>query len=397
MPADPNEPDFYARLPILGDFNQITRTERYVEIPDSWCIVLADVQGSTKAIESGRYKDVNVVGASTLIACLNALKGREVPYVFGGDGATLIVPAPDAERLKPVLRGTRVMAQRAFALGLRVGIVPVAQAREQGHPVRIAKIRLSERFTQAAFIGGGLAWAEKQIKDPEAGKSYRIDGEGKLDDANFSGLECRWNAVPSKHGEMVSLLVAAVSPFESERTQTYTAALQAIQKIYGAGNQIVTPLGKESMSLGLSERNLRAELSVKTAGKNFWARFKHLQWLRFETLLGAILMRCGLKFLNVDFRRYKDDLISNSDFQKFDEMLRMVLSGTAAQRQTLVAWLEEQRQKNRLAYGLHTASEALVTCLIFDRNGGHIHFVDGAEGGYAKAASGLKAQLRTGN
>ena len=60
MLEDQNGYDFYARLPVVGDFTQITRTEMYVEIPDSWCIVLADVQGSTKARESGRYKDVNM-------------------------------------------------------------------------------------------------------------------------------------------------------------------------------------------------------------------------------------------------------------------------------------------------------------------------------------------------
>ena len=53
-------------------------------------------------------------------------------------------------------------------------------------------------------------------------------------------------------------------------------------------------------------------------------------------------------------------------FRKFDGTLRMVLSATEAQRTALVAWLEARHRAGELAYGLHIAKEALVTCLIFE-------------------------------
>ena len=34
-----------------------------------------------------------------------------------------------------------------------------------------------------------------------------------------------------------------------------------------------------------------------------------------------------------------------------------------------------------------------MTCLIDDRASSHLHFVDGADGGYALAAAEMKAQL----
>lgn len=50
-------------------------------------------------------------------------------------------------------------------------------------------------------------------------------------------------------------------------------------------------------------------------------------------------------------------------------------------------------QKARIArYGLHRQDSALMTCIVpspYTRD--HIHFVDGAAGGYAKAAEMLKA------
>ena len=35
-----------------------------------------------------------------------------------------------------------------------------------------------------------------------------------------------------------------------------------------------------------------------------------------------------------------------------------------------------------------------MTCLVFERMGSQVHFVDAADGGYAMAAVGLKKQLK---
>jgi len=47
-----------------------------------------------------------------------------------------------------------------------------------------------------------------------------------------------------------------------------------------------------------------------------------------------------------------------------------------------------------VAYGTHQASAALMTCLVRSYDGDHLHFVDGADGGYALAAKQMKAQLQ---
>jgi hypothetical protein len=47
-------------------------------------------------------------------------------------------------------------------------------------------------------------------------------------------------------------------------------------------------------------------------------------------------------------------------------------------------------------YGLHGQSAALMTCIVPSATASdHLHFVDGAEGGYAKAAEAMKRQART--
>jgi len=61
----------------------------------------------------------------------------------------------------------------------------------------------------------------------------------------------------------------------------------------------------------------------------------------------------------------------------------------------LRSYLEGRYREGRLVYGMHKSTEALVTCIVFSYNGNHVHFVDGSDGGYAMAACGLKAQLKS--
>jgi hypothetical protein len=47
-----------------------------------WWVVVSDIKGSTKAIENVCYKDVNILGASSIIAVLNSVKNVEIPLCF---------------------------------------------------------------------------------------------------------------------------------------------------------------------------------------------------------------------------------------------------------------------------------------------------------------------------
>ena len=55
---------FYSNLPVFLDYMGVADENNFHDVPDDWLIVVADVKGSTSAIESGRYKDVNILGAS---------------------------------------------------------------------------------------------------------------------------------------------------------------------------------------------------------------------------------------------------------------------------------------------------------------------------------------------
>jgi len=88
----------------------------YVRVPDDWYVMITDVRGSSEAIAAGQYKEVNLLGASSIIAVLNVLPGVEIPFIFGGDGASLVVPPVHLAAARQALLGVRTLARTAYGL-----------------------------------------------------------------------------------------------------------------------------------------------------------------------------------------------------------------------------------------------------------------------------------------
>lgn len=383
--------DFYSQLPAYTNFLDVLDTTVYTAVPPDWYVALTDVRGSTKAIQAGRYKDVNMLGASSIVAVLNVAGDVAVPFVFGGDGATMLIPPSLLSVVRLALQATQVMAQTSFGLTLRVGIVPVETAVIAGKPIKVAKFRPSPNYEQAVFTGGGLNYIEHLVKDPDSSALYEL-AAGREGEADFSGLECRWQDVPSQYGETVSLLVLAQTGSASGDDEVYRQTIHTIQSIYGDAQRFC-PVAINTLGPTLNLRKLLVETRVR-AQPGWWQQLRYL--LRLWG--GNLFFRFYLLPFNVETKggrwsRYIELVVETSDYRKYDEILRMIIAGTSMQRQQLMAYLEGEHQAGRLLYGLHVTDRALLTCLVFERMGRQVHFVDGADGGYALAAKELKRQL----
>ena len=53
---------FYNELEPFCEFDKFVELGAYAPLPDDWIVILTDVQGSTRAIKAGLYKNVNIVG-----------------------------------------------------------------------------------------------------------------------------------------------------------------------------------------------------------------------------------------------------------------------------------------------------------------------------------------------
>jgi hypothetical protein len=226
-----------------------------------------------------------------------------------------------------------------------------------------------------------------------AGQTYRLEPGDVEAAGRFDGLECRWEDIPSPRGETISLVVLAVSPDLAERGATYRDLLRRIEQIYGDA-EACRPVRLEVMHLTHSNRKLSVEARVHSAGQSRWYRLRYWLRLKAQMAVGYVAFPRNMTLGGVDWGQYQRDAVANTDFRKFDDLLRHVLSGTPEQRQELTGFLEERRAQGQLVYGLHVAPAALMTCLVFNRHGGHVHFVDGAQGGYAMAAAQMKAQQK---
>jgi hypothetical protein len=384
------EGGFFASLPEISDFGQVTQAEVYREAPATWSLALTDVRGSTRAIEAGRYRDVNALGVASIVAVCNALPDVDVPYVFGGDGATLLVPGSRAHPTAEALRGVARLAHSAYGLELRVGVVPLAELSAAGHSVRVARFRPSRHVSLAMFAGSGIAAAERWLKDPGLGAKYLIeqDGDG---DACLDGFECRWQPVQSRRGAIVSLLVLGRAATDEENALTYRAVLSELTRI--TSEQDLHPLDERRLKLPLfGDFSTEARLMSRGAAGPEATRAE--QYAQKKARIGRLLIGLGASAGGFDGRTYVSELVENTDFRKFDGMLRMVLDLSESHISELTQVLEQARTAGRLSYGIHRAPSALVTCFVRSYAGNHLHFVDGADGGYALAAKNLKAQLR---
>ena len=80
-------------------------------------------------------------------------------------------------------------------------------------------------------------------------------------------------------------------------------------------------------------------------------------------------------------------MVSTTDHEKFDDVIRMILSGDITKRQKLETYLNPLHGERKINFGIHVSEKAHMTCLVFQRNGKQVHFIDGADGGYALAKS----------
>ncbi|MBI4781093.1 MAG: DUF3095 domain-containing protein [Oscillatoriophycideae cyanobacterium NC_groundwater_1537_Pr4_S-0.65um_50_18] len=383
---------FYAALPTLSHFLDSTNPRNFAAVPDDWYVLITDIAGSTQAIAQGRYKIVNLVGASSIVAVLNAIDRQEVPFIFGGDGASILVPASVLAPARQAMLATRQCARDSFGLELRVGVVPVQVIRAAGYKLQVAKFRVSPHYSQASFTGGGLTYATQLVKAETDPNPYRLDVNLSFSAADFSGLECRWQDIPSRQGNILNLIVSTHGSQGKSGDVIYAEVLEKIQEICGEESSY-HPVRNTPLNLSFNPFKLSAEARLRSPSGKLWHRQRYLVKIFLENCLGYILMRLKLRIGGMNWGVYKQDVVAATDFQKFDDLLRMVISSNAAQIAPLTDYLEQRFRSGELVYGTHISDRLLMTCLVFERDGHHTHFVDGADGGYALAAKAFKQRM----
>ncbi|TMV11318.1 DUF3095 domain-containing protein [Arenibacterium halophilum] len=373
-----NTRDFYDALPRLTAFDDLIEGGSYTPLPDDWSVGVADIVGSTQEIARGGYKTVNMVGAAVISAQINTIGPAPFPYVFGGDGAGFACPPHLAAQAAGALAAVRTWAQEEFGLTLRTAILPVRDIRAAGFDVTVARYQASPDVDYAMFAGGGITWAETQMKAgrldlPAAPPGARPD---------LNGLSCRWSHMPARNGSIVSLVILPVPGAPpAEFARVAERVLGIVHHLDRDGH----PVPEQGAGVRWPTKGLEQEARALRDGGPLWLRRIKLLG---ETLFAWAVLRSGVRLGNFDPAQYRRAVGRNADFRKFDDGLKMTLDCDAATLAQLRATLSEARAEGTIDFGLFEQDEAMMTCIVPSvSRDDHVHFIDGASGGYARAAA----------
>jgi len=383
MTASNGSDKFYGTIPVFRGFTRLMDPSLYAPLPSDWSIGVADIVGSTKAIAQARYKAVNMAGAAVIAAVTNALEGREFPFVFGGDGASFAVAPDDLERTRQALAATAAWVKQDLDLEMRIALVPIAAIHAQGLDVRVARFGPSPNLSYAMFSGGGLGWADVAMKRGEFAVAPAVPGT----QPDLSGLSCRFEEIPAARGLILAVLVM---PVQGADPVAYRKLIEDIVVLVERSPDQGRPVPPGGPPLRWPPAGVEFEARAQRGGPLFKRRLGVFAW----TLFYYFIMRFGIKVGGFVPHIYVQQVVENSDFRKYDDGLRMVLDCTPDLERELSARLAAASSAGIARYGIHRQDAAMMTCFTpAATRSDHVHFIDGARGGYASAATALKATL----
>ncbi|PKD44815.1 DUF3095 family protein [Rhodohalobacter barkolensis] len=376
---------FYKNLDCTGHFLNLAKPEFYTPLPDNWCIAVSDVRNSTREIKNGRFRDVNLNGASLIAAISNAIPETELPFSFGGDGSVIAFPGCYRKKAEEIIKRCRTHAKKHFNLDLAAGIVPISDLYEEGHPLMVAKFQTSEHVNQASFLGNGIIVAEEWVKQNSNEEEY-----SKADtNVDLSGLECRWNPFPADE-LAISLIVDVIEPSFNSQFQIYQSVLSKIYQIFDDVHS--SPIKEKDMKLTFRFKNMWSEAKMRSKSE-WYNRIRYFIKLIFLQLTGKYFMKYDVSTNKTDWGDYKPDFVKNSDYRKFSQSLKMVITGSLQMKNELEKFLDSLYKQGLLVYGIHVTDSTVTTCYVKEYQSNHIHFIDGTGGGYTMASIDFKKRL----
>jgi hypothetical protein len=231
------------------------------------------------------------------------------------------------------------------------------------------------------FSGGGLGWAEAAMKRGEFAVPQAPEGT----QPDLSGLSCRFQEMPSLRGLILSVLVVPVKGApQSDFRKVIEDIIALVERSPDAGRP-VPPGGPD---IRWPPQGVDYEARARRGGSLLRRRIRVLA----NTLVAYAVFRLNIRLGNFIPKTYAQEVVENSDFRKYDDGLRMILDCTGDLAQALEQRLAVAASAGVVRYGLHRQDAAMMTCFTpsLDRRD-HVHFIDGARGGYATAATALKA------
>jgi hypothetical protein len=259
-----------------------------------------------------------------------------------------------------------------------VALVPVAQIRAHGRDVRVARYAPSVNLSYAMFSGGGLAWADSAAKRGEFAVAPAPPGTWP----DLTGLSCRFEEFRAARGLILAVLIL---PAAGADAAAFRALIEDVVALVERSPDAGLPVPAGGPHMRWPPQGVALEAAAAPGER----RLRRAAVLA-KTLVYFLIMRSGMRVGGFVPAKYLREVAENSDFRKYDDGLRMILDCTPE----LAAALDRRlaAAAGTAVYGLHRQQAGMMTCFApSPSRSDHVHFIDGAEGGYAAAAAALKA------
>ncbi|WP_299063994.1 DUF3095 family protein [uncultured Polaribacter sp.] len=357
----------------------------FSNIPNTWHIIVVDIKNSTKAVNEGKHHQVNLIATGAIISVLNTIrkqkKNIEIPYFFGGDGATFIIPTILLNSILLVLNNYSLHIKKNTDLTLRVGTISVKNLLADAISLKIAKHQLTEQLAIPIVLGNGLKIAEEIIKK----KFIKIvDVEFKKDLLYLEGMECRWEQIkPTQIQKKVICLLIDTLDENNQRT-IYKDILAKMESLFGSFENR-QPIKTNNLKLNFSIKKIWEEMKISLANKNVSYLLKN--WI--ETLIGKWYFN-----FSKDGKNYLNQIGQLSHTFMLDGMINTVFTAETNNIVFFTQYLNQLEKDKKIIFGMHITHASVMSCYVLDRKTKHSHFVDGTEGGYTSAAKMFKTKLK---
>ena len=362
---------------LIGD------QEKFSRLPDSWHILVADIRNSTTAVSQGKHNEVNLVATGCVIAILNLAETNNitVPFFFGGDGAVFLIPEEIKDQSVSVLEKHNENARKNFNFSLAIGSFSIADIYRENIGLQVARVRVNKNFNIPVILGTGLQYAENKIKN-ENYSPVPPKNNARLD---LSGMECKWDRIkpPKDNQEVISLIIEGCE--EADFSRVYSKIMAKIDDIYGSIGRR-KPISVKKLKIKAGLQRINAELRTKLGKWSLPAFLKSFMIANF----GELYLK-NTKAGNT----YLQKLVELSDNLSLDGRINTVITGTSSQRKKLTSYLDKLEKLHLIKYGYHISEESIMSCYVKDMSTDqHVHFIDGGDGGYTKAANHLKSKYQ---
>ncbi|MEH6764451.1 MAG: DUF3095 family protein [Aequorivita antarctica] len=377
---------YYAKLKSSNKtlVDLLASESSFSDVPNTWHVVVVDIQNSTQAVDDGKHHQINLTATGAIILVLNTIRKEkqniEIPYFFGGDGATFLLPTLLLNKMIVVLENYSFHIKRNTNLILRVGHISVKDLNVQEASIRIVKHRLTEQLTIPIVLGNGLKKAEEIIKNTFVENNFTNFKEDLL---NLEGMECRWKQInPSQtKNKVICLLLDATN--ETNQGAVYRDVLTKMDAMFGTFKSR-QPIKSNKLNLNFSIFNIWEEMKITLVNKNLIYLFKN--WI--ATLFGTLYLN-----LSRNGKQYLKQIGQLSHTFMLDGMINTIFTAEQNKIDLFIDYLDQLEKDKKIIYGIHITHASVMSCYVLDRKTKHSHFVDGTEGGYTSAARMLKIKI----